>query len=1412
MDKLPNKSDNSSGPSDRRLRPRRRDFTQPCSGESRTRAQTGEGETGAGGKRKADDSFDENIAKRSKRYPTRAKTSEGETGAGGKGKGKAVSFDESEIDDERDAEPTPPHRTSSREKRKAVSFDESEIDDERDNKRIKHLHTSEGKTGAEEKRAEETKKILKNLDESFKIIREITQIGMIEAKKAAMDLAVKELKEWEKRVVYTIGDKRNIYITEDKKVVYTDGDDDNAAVYTIEGEDKERVVYTIGDKDEKELKKAWRVTTQDMGVQAPNIWMEKFSPEGEKNAEEYFKPFPGLGNTTFVVLVTHGFKDHLAFIKSVQERGFVGMVIFKGKTRRPEVIGHFQEEGIPVRSFGREVTENPKAIVEKLKELLKPRQPIVILDHGAYFKEIDKIKALLGDEHKILGISEATRNGVIEYTKKEEEGALSVPVISLDNQLKDAIEMQIGDSLVIGAQTTLNQANLNIHTMKKLLVIGYGPVGRAVAARLGEGTAVIDIDGSANVYASSEGHSAVRNEDRMKALGEASLVFCTSGQISLRTQDFQFLKSGAYVALGTSADSEIEDIPPEYKATQFGKDIVRYDHVDEKVGTEHHFYLIGGNVIMRDGKQKTDLGAANFVDLAPAVGPHIYTVHGMKVQALVQIIRQDTFYKITDRKDKTKLEKTVGVVDLADERIDWISKRWIRKETADQLELPARELLRQRHVRKEIDLPTFTRMNQKLRESIDNEARYASIGTSSMPDPLTLEALRRDYVLGTGKRGTDTTPMTDEAFEQAMASVWSKIIFSEERPWKNILQQRHKQAEIDHKQGKIDEGALKGLERKKKKLEASIRREWELVRMSPFVLNPFMLETLRQQYVLEQKLEIKHKTSGEITILEPPDDETFEQAMASCWKDYYDKLPSWNILQQQHDLAKIDKLGELDNLDKRKKALNDKKGEFVEGKINQEAVEQINKTVEQINKTVEQREEAFEQMKVKLQTSIKCEQKLASHELFVDTAMLEIVRRRFAQEEINKETFDRVHQALENSIERERKLASGEPRVDTSTLSMLRRKFAGTLQEPNNFTTFEQVQKLIEDSIERERKLASGEPRVNTSTLSMLRRKFAGTPLKPNDIATFERVQKLIENFIERERKLASGEPRVDTSALVTLRERFYHPWMSVPTNVSIFEKMHTFIATSITREQELASGDARVDLSALKELRRKFVSEMVFQSHDSLGRLSLVPNCDKTFDDVRQALEASIEKEQAFASEERLRNVSILGELRKQLILNLTVPTNLYRFDQVTHNTQNSKAFKLVHKVLSDSMNREQKHARKEEPMDTSALDTWRQRLVHKDILKEVIRHIENRDTPSDDELIAEIEVFKNFQETHKMLDDSLNFEGEHCTNTEFKNLLAQQRRQLVQKVIGSQAFNDTYNAIKQLALSLQPGAQSDT
>ncbi len=195
--------------------------------------------------------------------------------------------------------------------------------------------------------------------------------------------------------------------------------------------------------------------------------------------------------------------------------------------------------------------------------LLDEVPPQLIIDDGASFARLAALERpeLLDG---LVGVSEETTSGVRAFQAMQDAGALTFPVIAVnDSILKTGFDNTHGTGETC---VTTMQDILGVHAFEgaQVAVVGYGPVGRGFALRvraLGARVAVCDTDPVAALQAVFDGFAAT---DIDEALADADIVVSATGvRHTIALEHLQRMRQGAALAVigGIANEIALDDIP-----------------------------------------------------------------------------------------------------------------------------------------------------------------------------------------------------------------------------------------------------------------------------------------------------------------------------------------------------------------------------------------------------------------------------------------------------------------------------------------------------------------------------------------------------------------------------------------------------------------------------------------------------------------------------------------------------------------------------------------------------------------------------------------------------------------------------------------------------------------------------------
>ena len=219
---------------------------------------------------------------------------------------------------------------------------------------------------------------------------------------------------------------------------------------------------------------------------------------------------------------------------------------------KDECAAALAEEGLEVFAWRGETEEE---YLSNLRSVLETNPNLLVDDGG----DLVSLAHQLGAEG-VLGACEETTTGVNRLRRMEEERILRFPVIAVN----DSPSKRLFDNRFGTAESTL-QAFMGLTNLqvsgKKVVVVGYGYVGRGIASRLkGMGAIVyiVETDPVRALEAAMDGFQVVDMQE-VASRGEV-FITCTGSIKVIRGEHFERMHDGAILANAGHFDVEI-DLP-----------------------------------------------------------------------------------------------------------------------------------------------------------------------------------------------------------------------------------------------------------------------------------------------------------------------------------------------------------------------------------------------------------------------------------------------------------------------------------------------------------------------------------------------------------------------------------------------------------------------------------------------------------------------------------------------------------------------------------------------------------------------------------------------------------------------------------------------------------------------------------
>lgn len=269
-----------------------------------------------------------------------------------------------------------------------------------------------------------------------------------------------------------------------------------------------------------------------------------------------------------VVVVTHLVPGVDDFLHALNRQVRVAAVIPKPNSINPQIRDAVATE-MAILPYTRErIKSRPMAFLQDLKELVGDDR-LAIIDTGGYFSHV--LFEMVGcGEFNLVGVVEDTENGHQKYERLlKVEGGYSqypCPVISVARSpLKDPEDFLVGQAVVFSADALVRECGLILNS-KRALVMGYGKIGSSIAANLRAKGVRVDIYDTNPVRQALAYAHGFGSGSRHELLKSADIIFCATGNKSLKPEDFALCKDRAFIFTATSGDDEIENYRQVYQS------------------------------------------------------------------------------------------------------------------------------------------------------------------------------------------------------------------------------------------------------------------------------------------------------------------------------------------------------------------------------------------------------------------------------------------------------------------------------------------------------------------------------------------------------------------------------------------------------------------------------------------------------------------------------------------------------------------------------------------------------------------------------------------------------------------------------------------------------------------------------
>ena len=317
-----------------------------------------------------------------------------------------------------------------------------------------------------------------------------------------------------------------------------------------------------------------------------NIILQKVRTRESFFSDKFLDSNTQITKNISLIVVTHLIDTGIPYISTLDKYFDLQAIIPKRNSVNQSLLPEFPQEKIIYTN--KEEISTSKEILSIL-ENIPTNNKVAFLDIGGYFCELANFaKRKFGS--RFIGVIEDTENGYQKYLLQQ----LTYPVISVARSvLKENEDYLVGQAVVFSAESILREQGLLINA-KKIGIIGIGKIGNGILSSLihkSSQISIFDTDPTKLIIPYSRG---AKIDNKLNVVKESDIVFLATGNLSLRGDDYKYLKNGSFIFSVTSSDDEIDIswVNNVYESTQVTKYITKYDR------NGHYFFLINnGNAV-----------------------------------------------------------------------------------------------------------------------------------------------------------------------------------------------------------------------------------------------------------------------------------------------------------------------------------------------------------------------------------------------------------------------------------------------------------------------------------------------------------------------------------------------------------------------------------------------------------------------------------------------------------------------------------------------------------------------------------------------------------------------------------------------------------------------------------------------
>ncbi|KUI97891.1 NAD(P)-dependent oxidoreductase [Vibrio sp. MEBiC08052] len=254
-----------------------------------------------------------------------------------------------------------------------------------------------------------------------------------------------------------------------------------------------------------------------------------------------------------LIIVCHAIKSLIPYVSILSKYNLLQKVLVKPNSVDESIISYLEENEYNFEILERNDFSTKSKTLSKIDNFTDGEK-CILLDIGGYFSSIfdDDLEV-----DNVIGIIEDTENGQQKYESKDLLN-VNIPLFSIARSFpKETEDWWVGLAILFSAEKQLRTLGKTFNG-KKILVIGFGKIGRSIAQSLqkyGYSVTVYDKDSRRLVHASCLNLNIIKDRDEF---GRFNVIFSATGNKSISESDFSLFLNRCYFFSVTSSDDEFD--------------------------------------------------------------------------------------------------------------------------------------------------------------------------------------------------------------------------------------------------------------------------------------------------------------------------------------------------------------------------------------------------------------------------------------------------------------------------------------------------------------------------------------------------------------------------------------------------------------------------------------------------------------------------------------------------------------------------------------------------------------------------------------------------------------------------------------------------------------------------------------